>query len=91
MKADDVRRALAFALETYPEKVEAVPLRELVAESARENPRRPAWVKIPLPDELVKSLRGGGDEGDLVLLVRVPREVTQRAGSRIILPGEERR
>jgi hypothetical protein len=80
--------ALQFALEKYPQKVELVPLAQLVTETARENPRRPAWVKIALPDELVKSLRGGDAEGDLVLLVRVPREVLGRAESSILLPGE---
>ena len=79
--------ALRFALDKYPQKVELVPLAQLVTETARENERRPAWAKIALPDELVKGLRGG-DEGDMVLLVRVPREVLQRSESNIVLPGE---
>ena len=80
--------SLQFALEKYPQKVELVPLAQLVTETARENDRRPAWAKIALPDELVKSLRGGDAEGDLVLLVRVPREVLARSESSIVLPGE---
>ena len=79
--------ALRFALDKYPQRVELVPLQQLVTETARENERRPAWAKIALPDELVKGLRGG-DEGDMVLLVRVPREVLQRSESNIVLPGE---
>lgn len=79
--------ALAFALERYPEKLEAAPVRDLLLESARQNPKRPAYLKLAVPDEVVKSVRGG-DDGDLVLLVRVPREVLQRRESRIILPGE---
>jgi hypothetical protein len=86
---DDPRRTLAFALEKYPERVELVPLDELVMESARQNDKRPAFVKLAVPDELVKSLRGGG-ERDLVLLVRVPKEISGRAASRIVLPGEVR-
>jgi hypothetical protein len=82
--------ALQYALEKYPEKVELVPLAQLVTETARENPRRPAWAKIALPDEVVKGLRGGDSDGDLVLLVRVPREVLSRAESSIVLPGEVR-
>jgi hypothetical protein len=81
--------ALTYALEKYPERVEAVPLGRLLMDSARQNPRRPAYVQLAVPDELVKSLRGGGD-GDLVLLVRVPRDVVERQGSRIVLPGEVR-
>ncbi len=80
--------ALRFALDKYPQKVELVPLAQLVTETARENPRRPAWAKIALPDEVVKTLRGGDAEGDLVLLVRVPRDVLSRGESSIVLPGE---
>jgi len=86
---DDPRKALTWALEKYPERVELMVMQELVLESARQNPKRPAWVKLAVPDDLVKSLKGGQrDDHDLVLVVRVPREVLQRAESRIILPGE---
>ena len=82
---------LAFALEKYPERVEAVPIQELVTESARKNDKRPAFVKLSVPDDIVKQLRGRpGEDTDLVLLVRVPKEVLQRQGSLIVLPGEVR-
>jgi hypothetical protein len=80
--------ALRFALDKYPQKLEVVPLAQLVTESARENERRPAWAKIALPDAVVKSLRGGEGEHDMVLLVRVPRDVLARSESSIVLPGE---
>jgi hypothetical protein len=81
---------LLKALEKYPQRVEAVPLRDLVVESARENDKRPAFVKLNLPDELVKGLRGRHEEQDLLLLVRVPRDVMERAESNLILPGDLR-
>ena len=84
----DAKKTLAFALERYPERVETVPIRELAIESARQNDRRPAYVKLALPDEVVKAVQKKADENDLVLLVRVPKEVLQREGSRIILLGE---
>jgi hypothetical protein len=87
--ADDLR-SLQFALDKYPQQVEVVRLETMVTESARANERRPAWVKVALPDELVKGMRGGPGERDLVLLVRVPREVLTRSESKIILPGEVR-
>ena len=88
---DDPLKALTWALEKYPERVELMPMQELVLESARQNPKRPAWVKLAVPDELVKNLKGAQrDDHDLVLVVRVPREVRQRSESRIILPGEVR-
>jgi hypothetical protein len=86
---DDPRKALTFALEKYPEKVELMPMQELVLESARQNPKRPAYVKLAVPDEVVKGLKGGAREDhDLLLVVRVPREVLRRSESRIVLPGE---
>lgn len=86
---NDPRRALAFALEKYPERVEAVPVAKQVMESARQNSKRPAFVKLAMDDEVVKALRGPEDRRpDLWLLVRVPKEVLERSESRIVLPHE---
>ena len=83
-------KSLAYALEKYPERVEMIPIRELVTESARQNEKRPAFVKLAVPDRLVKGLRGRQEEQDLVLLVVVPKEVLERSESLIVLPGEVR-
>jgi hypothetical protein len=83
-------KTLAYALDKYPEKVEMIPLQELLLESARKNDKRPAFVKLAVPDEVVKGLKGGGDSKDLVMLVIVPKEVQQRSESLIVLPGEVR-
>jgi len=86
---NDSLQALAFALEKYPERVEAVPVSELVMESARAKPQRPAYVKLAVPDEMVKSLRGSAAKSpDMVFLVRIPKDVQERSESSIILPGE---
>ena len=84
------RKALAYALEKYPERVEMVPIEQIVTDSARQNPRRPAYVTLAVPDEVVKSLKGNRDDRDLVLLVRVPKEILERWESLILLPGEVR-
>jgi len=84
------RKALSYALEKYPERVEMVPIDQLVTDSARQNPKRPAYVTLAVPDEVVKSLKGGREDRDLVLLVRVPKEILERSESRIVLPGEVR-
>jgi hypothetical protein len=81
-------KLLQFALEKYPEKVELAPVRDLMLDSARKNDRRPAYVKLALPDELVKALRGAREGQDTVLLVRIPADVNERVDSRIVLPGE---
>lgn len=85
---EDVVRKLLFALEKYPQSVEVVPIRNLVMDSARKNDRRPAFLKLAVPDELVKSLRGKKQQLDAVLMVRIPGEVLERSESRIVLPGE---
>ena len=87
--SDDVK-SLAFALDKYPDRVEALPVDRLVLDSARQNSKRPAYLKLAVPDEMVKTLRGREDARDLLMLVRVPREVVKREDSRIVLPGEVR-
>jgi hypothetical protein len=87
---EDPKQQLAFALEKYPERVEIASLASLMVDSARQNAKRPAYVQIALPDDVVKSLRGARSGGDLLLLARVPREVLERSTSRIVLPGEVR-
>jgi hypothetical protein len=86
----DPRRALSFAIEKYPERVEIIPVDQLMLESARQNEKRNAYVKLAVPDEVVKGLRGGQQDRDLVLLVVVPKQVLERVESRILLPGEVR-
>lgn len=81
---------LKFALESYPERITATPVKQLLMDSARQNAKRPAYVKLAVPDELVKALRGSVEGEELVLLVSVPREIESRVGSRIILPNEVR-
>ncbi len=86
---DDHRQSLSFAMEKYPERVETVPLKQLVIDSARSNDKRQAYVKLAVPDDIVKALRGSPDKTQhLMLLVTVPKEILQRSESRIILPGE---
>ena len=87
----DPRKSLEFALEKYPERTQVAPIEQLVIESARQNAKRPAWIKVAVPDEVVKGLRGGKESTDLLLLVQIPREVLDRSTSRIVLPGEVRR
>ncbi|HSN88107.1 MAG TPA: hypothetical protein VL025_15215 [Thermoanaerobaculia bacterium] len=84
------QKALSFALEKYPERVEMVPIEEIATDSARKNAKRPAYVTLAVPDEVVKSLKGSRESRDLLLLVRVPKEILERSESLIVLPGEVR-
>ncbi|MCP4202932.1 MAG: hypothetical protein GY769_13500 [bacterium] len=81
---------LKFALEKYPERVSATPVSRLLMDSARQNAKRPAYVKLAVPDDLVKALRGSVEGKEMLLLVSVPREIESRADSRIVLPSEVR-
>ena len=85
---DEPNKILRFALEKYPERVEALPLAQLVIDSAREKPKRPAYVKLAVPDVQVQAVRSPKPGGDSYLLVRIPADVGDRVDSRIVLPGE---
>jgi hypothetical protein len=85
---EDALKALRFALEKYPERVETLPLAELVIDSAREKPKRPAYLKIAVPDVVVQAMRAPKPGGDSYLVVRIPAEISERVDSRIVLPGE---
>ena len=85
---EDLVKKLQFALDKYPQQVEMVPVADLMLDSARQNEKRPAFVKLAMADELVKGLRGQRQQQDVLLLVRIPSEVLERSESRIVLPGE---
>ncbi len=85
---NDPRQALLFALEKYPERVTTLPVEQLLMDSARGNDKRPAYVKLAVPDEWVKALRGADRSKDVLLMVSIPKEVKERSESSIILPGE---
>ena len=74
---EDLAKKLQFALEKYPQQVEMVPVADLLIDSARQNEKRPAFVKLAMADELVKSLRGQRQQKDVLLLVRIPGEVLE--------------
>jgi hypothetical protein len=69
-------------------RVEIADARRLLLDSGRRNDKRPAYVQLAVPDEMVKDLRGRPEKADALLLVRLPREVVDRLESRIVLPGE---
>jgi hypothetical protein len=84
----DLLKQLQFALQKYPQQVELVPIADLLLDSARQNEKRPAFVKLAMADELVKNLRGQRQQKDVLLMVRIPSEILERADSLIVLPGE---
>ena len=85
---EELKSALAFAIEKYPHQVELAAVEDLPLDSARQTDKRPAYLKLAVPDETVKTLRGRRTPTDHLLLVRVPRALADRAASPIILPNE---
>ncbi|MDH3253586.1 MAG: hypothetical protein OEM62_01230 [Acidobacteriota bacterium] len=83
-----LRKLVAFALEKYPQRIEMAAIENLILDAARESGKRPAYLKIAVPDETVKGLRGRKTPADRLILVRIPRETEDRASSPIILPNE---
>lgn len=81
---------VAFALENYPDRVQVEPVETLLIDAARQNAKRPAFLKLAVPDDLIKQLRGRQGEHDLIALVRVPKDLLERAASPIVLPNEVR-
>ena len=80
---------LVFALEKYPDEVEMIHVDEILLDSARGNAKRPAYVKLAVPDASVKALRGSAERRpEDLYLVRMPRRIKERSESPIILPGE---
>ena len=85
---DSPTGTLRQALERFPHLVEVADLRRLALDAGRRNDKRPAYVQLAVPDDVVKDLRGRPEKGDLLLFVRIPRQLLERLESRIVLPTE---
>jgi hypothetical protein len=86
---ENFTKVLSFALENYPEKIDIAPVEKLITDSARQNQKRPAYIKLAVPDEVVQALRGPQNATQRVFLVRLPKDLLDRAESPIVLPGEK--
>lgn len=56
-------------------------------ESARQNEKRPAWIRMAVPDDFVKSIRGAEEKQPVFAIVVIPSDIRQQAESPIIQPG----
>lgn len=79
---------LKNALEKYPQGVAVLNLEPFIVDSARGRGEKPGYVKLALPDEMIKNLRGDPKMRDAFFLTIVSRDVRERSESPIILPGE---
>jgi protocatechuate 3,4-dioxygenase beta subunit len=79
-KAD---HALAGSLVTWavaqePGSVEFMPVAAVLADAVRKNDKRPAHIKLLVPDSWSRNLTGDEAMKDAFLLARVPRELAER-------------
>lgn len=72
--AAEVLSLLHVAERFHMPDIEAVPLNALVMDTARQNDKRPAYIKVYVPDSWTLSLRGDQALQDVFVAVRIPRE-----------------
>lgn len=65
-----------WMLHNWPEETELLPF--WVKETARQNPKRPAYVQLSVPDEWVKNVKGDERFCDTYIIMRAPAELFQR-------------
>ena len=58
-------------------RIEWMPVGALIMDGARRNDKRPAWLKVAVPDGYFTNLSGAPELLDQFLLVRIPRETVE--------------
>lgn len=85
LKATDFLR---YALDNPNPDTEFKTIGECYIESARQNDKRPAYVKLMVPDDWIKNIRGTAELQDIYMLCHFPREMWERFKSPILMDGE---
>ena len=62
----------------------------LIMDMARQNDKRPAWLKLAVPDDFVKNMKGRPNLLAAYALLKIPREVVEKHNSPILDPSEVR-
>jgi len=77
MASSLIYRLLVKGFLLKPEDMDAVPISFILAEASRgsEQTNEPGSLKILVPDGVVKNIRGDERLRDLLVLVRIPRDV----------------
>ena len=60
----------------------------LLMDVARSNDKRPAWMKLAVPDEFIKNMKGSPFLMDAYAIIKIPREVVERFNSPIVDPAD---
>lgn len=88
MNAQKAADFLRYALANPSPEASFYTMGECYMESARQNDKRPAYVKVMVPDDWIKNIRGTKELQDVYIVAHFPREVWERYKSPIVLDGE---
>ena len=75
-----------YAIKNMPEETEILPVGSIVMDAARQNDKRPAYIKIAVPDRMAQNLKGDSEKRDLLLLFKIPRAAVDEIESPIVRP-----
>lgn len=82
-------QVLRYAMENAGDELMLYPCLPHTVGMARESRKRgrPASITVGVPDEVVKSITQGPETADLLMFVRMPRAVVNRAEIGLVLPN----
>ncbi len=73
-------------LKKYKDQVEIIELEKILLDSTRKKEGQEyGTLKIAVPDEVVKNIRGIPSKKDLILLLIIPNEIRKKIESPIII------
>lgn len=77
MASSLIYRLLMKGFLLKPDEIDAIPVSFILAEASRgsEQTNEPGSLKLMVPDGVVKNIRGDERLRDLLVLVRIPRDV----------------
>lgn len=73
-------------LKKYKDQVEIIELEKILLDSTRKKEgQKFGTLKIAVPDEVVKNIRGVSSKKDLILVLIIPNEIRKKMESPIII------
>lgn len=80
-----MKEKLIEYLQKYQNSIEIIEIEKILLDSTRGKEGKPGTIKIAVPDEVVKNLRGSKEKRDLTLILIIPNEIKKKMESPIII------
>lgn len=80
----DIEKLLDY-VKKYKNIIEFINIEEILIDSSRGGEKKKGVLKIAVPDEVVKNLRGDPEKRDLILIVHIPNEIRKKIESPLII------